>query len=72
VNEALESVLGHGGSDMIYRYILQIGVERGEMSSNLGSFRRMLRELLGVGADHLEGRIFRRLYLTLRMFPRGV
>lgn len=54
-NEALESVLGHSGSDMICRYTLQIGVERGEIPSNLGTFRRMLRELMTSVPTILKG-----------------
>lgn len=66
VEEALESVLGRSGSEMIYRFAHHMGIERAQIPSKLRLFRHILREILGVGADFLERSILRRLYLKLR------
>lgn len=72
VEEALESSLGRSGSEMIYRFAQQMGIKREQIPSNLRRFRRILRELLGIGADYLERLIFKALYLGLKSHPRAV
>lgn len=70
VEEALASVLGRSGSEMIYRFAHNMGVEREQIPAKLRPFRHVLRELLGVGAGFLERFIFQRLYLKLRSSPQ--
>ncbi|KON30684.1 hypothetical protein AC482_03285 [miscellaneous Crenarchaeota group-15 archaeon DG-45] len=65
VEKALTSALGDSGSEMLYRFARQMGVERERIPCELRQFRRILRDLLGIGAEFLEKAIFRRLYLEL-------
>ena len=72
MEEALEHTLGRSGSEMIYSFAQQMGIYREQVPSNLRRFRRVLQELLGIGADFLERLIFKRLYLKLRSCPQVV
>lgn len=72
VEEAMEVALGRSGSEMIYRFANNMGVERDLIPYKLRTFRRVLQELLGIGANFMELFIFRTLYNRLRSNPQVV
>lgn len=72
VEEVLMSVFGRSGSEIIYHFTQQMGIERGKLPIKLRRFRHVLRKLLGFGAEFLERLVFQRLYFKLRSYPEVV